>query len=109
MSTIAAADGTQVASFSTAKASDSFAYSSDLLGAGTEYSISVGGQVAGALRPGTAEYPTERRHPGTTLSQSRGAACGGAVIPHAAANQMALRLSTMRCVSASSSPRARLR
>ena len=45
--TITAEDGTQVASFTTAKASQSFIYSSDALVAGADYAISVGGDVTG--------------------------------------------------------------
>ncbi len=39
--------GTQIASFTTPKASESFIYSSDALEAGGDYTISVGGEVAG--------------------------------------------------------------
>ncbi len=45
--TVAQADGTQVASFTTPKASDSYIYSSGALESGTDYSISVGGAVTG--------------------------------------------------------------
>lgn len=45
--TITDGDGTQVASFTTPKASDSYIYSSDALAAGADYAISVGGEVAG--------------------------------------------------------------
>ncbi len=40
---------TQLASFTTPKASNSFIYSSDALEAGTDYTISVGGEVAGTV------------------------------------------------------------
>ena len=46
--TLADGDGTQIASFTTPKASDSYIYSSDALEAGTDYAISVGGDVTGA-------------------------------------------------------------
>ena len=39
--------GTQIASFTTPKASESFIYSTDALEAGADYTISVGGEVAG--------------------------------------------------------------
>lgn len=45
--TIADGDGTQIASFTTAKASNSYIYSSDVLEKGTDYTISVGGEVTG--------------------------------------------------------------
>ncbi len=45
--TIADAAGIQIASFTTPKASSSFIYSSAALEAGTDYAISVGGEVAG--------------------------------------------------------------
>ena len=45
--TIADGAGTQIASFITPKASNSYIYSSDALEAGTDYTISVGGEVTG--------------------------------------------------------------
>jgi len=45
--TITDADGTQIASFTTAKSSDSFVFSSDEIESGADYTISVGGTVAG--------------------------------------------------------------
>ena len=45
--TITDDDGTQVSSFTTSKASESYIYSSELLEAGVEYTISVGGEVTG--------------------------------------------------------------
>ncbi|GAB2758901.1 carbohydrate-binding domain-containing protein [Nocardioides salsibiostraticola] len=45
--TITDDDGTQVSSFTTPKASESYIYSSELLEAGAEYTISVGGEVTG--------------------------------------------------------------
>ena len=46
--TVSDADGTQVSSFTTPKASDSYIYSSDALTEGVEYEISVGGEVTGS-------------------------------------------------------------
>lgn len=46
--TIAADDGQQVAAFTTARDSQSFIFASDALIAGTEYEVSVGGQVSGS-------------------------------------------------------------
>ena len=46
--TIAGGDGTQIASFTTPKASNSYIYSSDVLEAGADYAISVGGGVTGS-------------------------------------------------------------
>ena len=45
--TIADGAGTQIASFTTPKASNSYIYSSAALEAGTDYTISVGGEVTG--------------------------------------------------------------
>ncbi len=45
--TIADGDGAQIASFTTAKASSSYIYSSDVLDRGADYTISVGGEVTG--------------------------------------------------------------
>ncbi len=45
--TITDADGQQIASFTTMRDSQSFIYSSDALVAGSEYTISVGGEVTG--------------------------------------------------------------
>lgn len=45
--TITDADGQQIASFTTQRDSQSFIYSSDALVAGSEYTISVGGEVSG--------------------------------------------------------------
>ena len=46
--TIADGAGTQIASFTTPKASNSYIYSSDALEAGADYTISVGGEVTGS-------------------------------------------------------------
>lgn len=46
--TVSSSDGTQLASFTTPKASESFIYSSDALESGSDYSISVGGKVSGS-------------------------------------------------------------
>ncbi len=45
--TITDGDETQIASFTTLKASQSYIYSSDVLEAGADYTISVGGEVTG--------------------------------------------------------------
>ncbi len=45
--TITDGGGTQIASLTTLKASESYIYSSDVLEAGADYTISVGGEVAG--------------------------------------------------------------
>ncbi|ANH37910.1 hypothetical protein I601_1474 [Nocardioides dokdonensis FR1436] len=45
--TIAAEDGAQIASFTTAKASSSYIYSSGVLEEGADYTISVGGEITG--------------------------------------------------------------
>lgn len=45
--TIADGDGSQIASFTTPKASNSYIYSSDALEEGADYTISVGGEVTG--------------------------------------------------------------
>ncbi len=60
--TIADADGTQIASFTTPKASNSYIYSSDALESGADYAISVGSDVTGTASAGwcsTARRPTE--------------------------------------------------